>query len=158
MVGGLTAVVTLCKPENRILGVKPEDEQLHVLSHYAPDKTDEFDSFEGQNYKVRNGEVEHLEKFERKLVSRMVAKKSARAEKRKFSKNYQDLEINLTQQQFNQSQPAISIQANHVTVRPTTMVYSNSPYGNIGGQFDGHDDSAIPQLDGNMGKNHMICL
>ena len=149
MVGGLTAVVTLCKPENRILGVKPEDEQLHVLSHYAPDKTDEFDSVDGQNYKVRKGEVEHLEKFERKLVTRMVAKKSARAEKRK---KYQDLEINLTQQQFNQSQPAISIQANHVTVRPTTMVYSNSPYGNIGGQFDGHDDSPIPQLDGSMGK------
>ena len=57
MVGGLTAVVTLGKPENRILGVKPEDEQLHVLSHYAIDKTDEFDSVDGQNFKVMTGQV-----------------------------------------------------------------------------------------------------
>ena len=57
MVGGLTAVVTLGKPENRILGVKPEDEQLHVLSHYAIAKTDEFDSVDGQNFKVMTGQV-----------------------------------------------------------------------------------------------------
>ena len=68
MLGGLTAVVTLCKPENRILGgVKPEDEQLHVLSHYAPDKTDEFDSIHGQNYKVGTGEVS-FKLFERTCV------------------------------------------------------------------------------------------
>ena len=57
MVGGLTAVVTLVKPENRILGIKPEDEQLHVLPHYAVDKTDEFDSIDGQNFKVTTGQV-----------------------------------------------------------------------------------------------------
>ena len=57
MVGGLTAVVTLGKPENRILGVKPEDEQLHVLPHYSVDKTDEFDSIDGQNFKVTTGQV-----------------------------------------------------------------------------------------------------
>ena len=67
MVGGLTAVVTLLKPENRILGVKPEDEQLHVLSHYALDKTDEFDSIHGQNYKVGTGEVS-FKLFERMCV------------------------------------------------------------------------------------------
>ena len=38
MIGGATVVVTLCKPENRNrnLDVKPDDEQFHVLSNYAP--------------------------------------------------------------------------------------------------------------------------
>ena len=108
-----------------------------------------------------SSQVELLEKFERKLVTRMIPKKSARAEKRrhknedididsigqldghnedidftKISKNtnYEDnMEIvDFTRQEFNQ----------------TTPDYSN----NIGGQSDGRI-SPIPQLDG-IGKNH----
>ena len=108
-----------------------------------------------------SSQVELLEKFERKLVTRMIPKKSARAEKRrhknedididsigqldghnedidftKISKNtnYEDnMEIvDFTRQEFNQ----------------TTPDYSN----NIGGQSDGRI-SSIPQLDG-IGKNH----
>ena len=59
------------------MGEKPEDEQLHVLPHYAPDFTDEFDSPAGQNYKAIAGQVEFLEKFERKLVKRSAPKKSS---------------------------------------------------------------------------------
>ena len=69
--------VYIFRPENRIIGEKPEDEQLHVLPNYAPDFTDEFDSYDGQNYKAIAGEVEFLEKFERKLVKRSVPKKSS---------------------------------------------------------------------------------
>ena len=114
-----------------------------------------------------SSQVELLEKFERKLVTRMIPKKSARAEKRrhknedididsigqldghnedidftKISKNsnYEDnMEIvDFTRQEFNQTTPDYS---------------NNSYYGNnIGGQSDGRI-SPIPQLDG-IGKNH----
>ena len=39
MNGGCTVIVTLTKPENRTLDGQPQDEQLHVLPHYAPDDT-----------------------------------------------------------------------------------------------------------------------
>ena len=42
MNGGCTVIVTLTKPENRTLDGKPQDEQLHVLPHYAPDDTGKF--------------------------------------------------------------------------------------------------------------------
>lgn len=40
MNAGCTVIVTLNKPENRKFGVRPDDEQLHVLPHYIPDLTD----------------------------------------------------------------------------------------------------------------------
>ena len=110
MDGGLTAVVTLLRPENRILGVKPEDEQFHVLPHYAPDFTDEFDSFDGQNYKVMTGQVEILNKFERKLVKRSTPKKSSckrghpTAQRKKFLDNFYKITKNNTSDTVNMKQ------------------------------------------------------
>ena len=40
MNAGCTAIVTLTKPENRPLGARPSDEQLHVLPHYIVDKAE----------------------------------------------------------------------------------------------------------------------
>lgn len=57
-----TQVVTLLKPENRAFGVLPSDEQLHVLPHYMPDNTDEFDNAEEQERKVREGALVRLTK------------------------------------------------------------------------------------------------
>lgn len=45
-----------------MIGVKPHDEQLHVLSYYAPESTDEFGSQDAQLEKIRNGSLEVLEK------------------------------------------------------------------------------------------------
>eukprot|EP00095_Tigriopus_kingsejongensis_P010881 maker-scaffold86_size395752-snap-gene-2.28 protein:Tk10881 transcript:maker-scaffold86_size395752-snap-gene-2.28-mRNA-1 annotation:"hypothetical protein TcasGA2_TC013798" len=70
MNGGCTVVVTLNKPENRPFGVRPDDEQLHVLSHYAPDVTDEFDSRAGQEAKIRSGALQVLASFERMTYTR----------------------------------------------------------------------------------------
>ena len=44
MNGGTTVIVTLTRPENRENWRNPDDEQLHVLPHYMPDRTDEFGS------------------------------------------------------------------------------------------------------------------
>ena len=63
MNGGCTVIVTLTKPENRKLDGIPDDEQLHVLPHYAPDETDEFGCREGHMKKLETGELEVLEKF-----------------------------------------------------------------------------------------------
>ena len=54
MRGGCTVIVTLTKPENRKMDEKPQDEQLHVLPHYASDKTDEFGSREGHMKKLES--------------------------------------------------------------------------------------------------------
>ena len=59
MVNGCTVVVTLTK--HRKLQ-KPEDEQLHVLPLYVVDNTDEFDSKESQDEKIRMGSIEVLNK------------------------------------------------------------------------------------------------
>ncbi|KAJ3653599.1 hypothetical protein Zmor_012841 [Zophobas morio] len=64
MVNGCTVVVTLTK--HRKLQ-KPEDEQLHVLPLYVVDNTDEFDSKESQDEKIRMGSIEVLNKYETEI-------------------------------------------------------------------------------------------
>ena len=92
--GGCTVVVSLLKPENRVFGQKPEDEQLHVLPHYSPDQTDEWDSFEGQMAKVQAGGLDILDKFNRRLVMRSSPKKNTckrghpKGERKKFLDRY----------------------------------------------------------------------
>lgn len=55
MVNGCTLVVTLTK-------YKKQEEQLHVLPLYVVDSTDEFDSKENQDKKIRMGSIEVLNK------------------------------------------------------------------------------------------------
>ncbi len=69
MAGGCTVVVTLLRPENRRRG-RADDEQLHVLPHYAPDDTDEFGSEEGLRRMVDGGGIEVLKSFDRTITSR----------------------------------------------------------------------------------------
>ncbi len=76
MNAGCTVVVTLTKPENRQVVVKPDDEQLHVLPHYGVDLTDEHGSAEGQMSKVRTGALEVLDRFDRKTILRSKPAKS----------------------------------------------------------------------------------
>ena len=92
MHGGVTVILTLLKPENRYLEPEngnlklenrnlesePNDEQLHVLPHYAPDDTDEFGSREGQLRKIQTGELEVLHQFERTLITRATRKKGCK--------------------------------------------------------------------------------
>ena len=87
MNGGVTVILTLLKPENRDLkpenrnlkpenaNLKPEfepnDEQLHVLPHYAPaDQFDEYGSIVAQLKKNESGELKILDQFERTLIIR----------------------------------------------------------------------------------------
>ena len=92
--GGCTVVVSLLKPENRVFGQKPEDEQLHVLPHYSPDQTDEWGSFEGQMAKAQSGGLDILDKFNRRLVMRASPKKNTckrghpKGERKKFLDRY----------------------------------------------------------------------
>ncbi len=66
MNAGCTVVVTLTKPENRAFRttVPPEDEQLHVLPHYAPDFDPEDPEINAAAYeeKRRNGSIHFLNK------------------------------------------------------------------------------------------------
>lgn len=70
MPGGLTAVATLLRPENREFGVPVWDEQYHVLPLYALDESDEFESIEGQMMKHRNGSLQKFGFFHRLLAKR----------------------------------------------------------------------------------------
>ena len=81
MNGGCTVILTLLKPENRIkpenqdLKSEPDDEQLHVLPHYAAEKTDEYGSIVAQLKKNETGELEILHQFERTLITRATGEK-----------------------------------------------------------------------------------
>ncbi len=63
---GCTVVVTLSKPENRPFSttIPPEDEQLHVLPHYAPDFDPEDLEMDTNSYerKRREGSIQFLDK------------------------------------------------------------------------------------------------
>lgn len=50
--------MTLTKPELRKVGMKPADEQLHVLPLYKLDVTDEQGGEEGLEQKIASGAVE----------------------------------------------------------------------------------------------------
>ena len=89
MNGGATVIVTLLKPENRGLSAKPDDEQLHVLPHYAPDDTDEFGRSLSDPARLEGGALQVLPHFERTLITRSKPKKGCKrghptGERKKF--------------------------------------------------------------------------
>ena len=89
MANGCTAILTLLKPEHRDLKGKADDEQLHVLPHYAIDTTDESGSVEGQKAKIHTGLLQTIQKYDRKQILRpkkLLPKK--RSQKNEFKKKF----------------------------------------------------------------------
>nr|XP_002125458.3 uncharacterized protein LOC100181878 [Ciona intestinalis] len=131
MENGTTLVLTLTKPELRVIGQKPPDEQLHVLPLYKLDLTNEEGTFEGVGQKIREGSIEILNGFRRQVRLRdkpvgtckqrkqkrtkdgldvsPVKKKRGRKPKRSLSmENLTSLPAMATTQQWNNQQWSIS--------------------------------------------------